>query len=199
MIIRRGRSFWLLALLSFSLPGALVACHGSDTPQEAGGGGQAGGGGGQGGDDAGGGAGAGCAAQGQDCSVLRCCSGLICAGGAGCQAPVSDRDLKRDFAPVDGGGVLESLAALPISSWRYRTDAPGTRHIGPTAQDFKATFDVGASERTILQVDADGVALAAIQALRERVVQLEKQNAALAREVAALRGRLPSGGRRPSP
>ena len=33
------------------------------------------------------------------------------------------------------------------------------------AQDFKQTFNVGGSDKTIFQVDADGVTFAAIQAL----------------------------------
>ena len=33
------------------------------------------------------------------------------------------------------------------------------------AQDFKASFDLGATDKAIFTVDADGVALAAIQAL----------------------------------
>jgi DNA-binding transcriptional MerR regulator len=43
------------------------------------------------------------------------------------------------------------------------------RHLGPTAQDFHAAFHLGESERTIATVDADGVALAAIQGLNEKV------------------------------
>jgi hypothetical protein len=44
------------------------------------------------------------------------------------------------------------------------------------AQDFHAAFGVGESERTITTVDADGVALAAIQGLNQKV---EEQTAAL--------------------
>jgi hypothetical protein len=191
IILRRRLSWW-----SFALLGALAACGGGSSPKDPGSGGQSGAAGGQSGaaggqsGAAGGqsGAGGGCASQGQNCSARSCCAGLICAGTT-CQPPVSDRNMKRDFAPVDRDGVLEALSALPISTWRYQTEQPGARHIGPMAQDFKATFNVGSSDRTILQVDGDGVALAAIQALRERVVQLEKRNAELARQVAALRAR----------
>jgi hypothetical protein len=106
------------------------------------------------------------------------------------QCPRSDRNLKEDLRPVDGAAVLETLARVPITTWRYRDDATGTRHIGPMAQDFKAAFGVGQSERFIFQVDADGVALAGVQALHARVRQLQEDNASLRETVGALQRRL---------
>ena len=38
----------------------------------------------------------------------------------------------------------------------------------PYAQDFNAAFHVGESDRTISTVDADGIALAAIQGLNQK-------------------------------
>ena len=58
---------------------------------------------------------------------------------------------------------------------------------GACALDFKQSFDVGSSDRTILQVDGDGVALAAIQALARRVEQLEQDNQRLQSTLEALR------------
>ena len=49
------------------------------------------------------------------------------------------------------------------------------------AQDFRAAFGLGESERTITTVDADGVALAAIQGLNHKV---EEENRALRRPSA---------------
>ena len=98
--------------------------------------------------------------------------------------------MKQDVAPADRESILRALERLPISTWSYKAEEPKARHIGPMAQDFMATFNVGSSDKTILQVDADGVALAAIQALHEEVKQLEKQNAALGRELEAVRGQL---------
>src|SRR5438552_1964749 len=141
----------------------------------AGGGGQ--GGGGQGGSDA-------CIPAGQPCSSTdRCCApAVICAGT--CMTGVSDRNLKRDFAPVNRDEILEALEGLPISTWSYTTEPSGARHIGPMAQDFMATFHVGSSDKLIYQVDADGVAFAAIQALSRRVDRLTEENASLHRDVA---------------
>ncbi len=102
----------------------------------------------------------------------------------------SDRNAKENFEPVDARDVLDKVAALPISRWNYKADrAP--QHVGPMAQDFHAAFGLGTDERHIATVDADGVALAAIQGLNDKVEQrsrkLEFENAELRRELAELR------------
>jgi hypothetical protein len=56
------------------------------------------------------------------------------------------------------------------------------------AQDFHAAFSVGEDERHISTVDADVVALAAIQALYRLVKERDAQIAALEARVAALEG-----------
>jgi hypothetical protein len=99
---------------------------------------------------------------------------------------VSDRGAKRDFAQVNSDEILEGLARLPISTWRYKSDDPSARHIGPMAQDFMATFHVGATDKAIFQVDGEGVAFAAIQALDERVKRLTEENATLRRELSQI-------------
>lgn len=83
--------------------------------------------------------------------------------------PPSDRNVKQDFAQVNSLAVLEKVSALPIQSWAYK-NSPETRHIGPVAQDFHAAFQFnGADDKHISTVDADGVALAAIQGLNQKV------------------------------
>jgi hypothetical protein len=113
---------------------------------------------------------------------------MICAGG--CSMGVSDRNLKRDFAPVDGDAILRALVELPISTWSYSNDGPTTRHIGPTAQDFRSAFHVGPSDKVIYQVDGDGVAFAAIKSLSARMARLDRENAALRRELESLRAQV---------
>jgi hypothetical protein len=82
----------------------------------------------------------------------------------------SDRNIKEDFATIDPLAILEKVSALPISEWRYKVEADGTRHLGPVAQDFHATFGLNGSDDThIATVDESGVALAAIQGLNEKV------------------------------
>jgi hypothetical protein len=85
----------------------------------------------------------------------------------------SDRDQKENFDPVDPQTVLERVTRLPITRWNYKED-PGSRHLGPTAQDFHAAFSLGADNRRIATLDANGVALAAIQGLN-RKLELETQ------------------------
>lgn len=50
---------------------------------------------------------------------------------------------KADFTAVDSQVLLHQLAALPITSWRYKVEATGARHMGPIAQDFQAAFGLG--------------------------------------------------------
>jgi hypothetical protein len=88
---------------------------------------------------------------------------------------VSDRMAKANVNPVDGEYILRRLAVIPIQSWTYRADPNSTRHIGPMAQDFYAAFDVGQDDKHIATVDADGVALAAIQALYKQLQQKEAE------------------------
>jgi hypothetical protein len=98
----------------------------------------------------------------------------------------SDRKLKERFAPIGVREILNRVASLPISTWNFKTDT-AVRHIGPMAQDFYATFNVGADDKHIATVDADGVALAAIQGLNQK---LEEQLQAKDGELQALKQRL---------
>jgi hypothetical protein len=102
---------------------------------------------------------------------------------AGTLSQGSDRAIKQDFAALDGREVLEKVAALPIQSWSY-TNQPGVKHYGPTAQDFHAAFGLnGEDDKHIATVDTDGVALAAIQGLNQKLQQKET-------EITELRQRL---------
>ena len=109
---------------------------------------------------------------------------------------VSDENRKTDFRDLDGEHVLSQLAAMPVREWRYTTQDAGIRHVGPTAQDFRAAFALGESDVRIGSVDADGIALAAVKALeartrdsavlRERLTALEEVNAELLARLARL-------------
>ena len=82
------------------------------------------------------------------------------------------------FAMVIVGGITRlTESGLSITRWHYTNDAT-TPHLGPVAQDFHAAFNVGADDKHIATVDADGVALAAIQGLNQKLEeQLAKKNA----------------------
>jgi hypothetical protein len=88
----------------------------------------------------------------------------------------SDRNLKENLQPVNALAILEKVAALPLSTWSYKSQTDTVRHLGPMAQDFKAAFGLGHSDTSITTVDADGVALAAIQGLNQK---LERENTEL--------------------
>lgn len=109
-------------------------------------------------------------------------STLLQVGGATCNgtawANASDRALKENFQPVDAEAMLAHVTALPISRWNYKHQ-PGEEHVGPMAQDFHAAFGTGADDKHISTLDAEGVALAAIQGLNHKVEQLKTENAAL--------------------
>jgi hypothetical protein len=87
----------------------------------------------------------------------------------------SDANLKTGFHSANGVATLEALSRMPISTWSYKAEDGNVIHIGPTAQDFAAAFDVGADDRSIATVDADGVALSAIQGLYELVQDQQAQ------------------------
>ncbi|MFJ2805481.1 tail fiber domain-containing protein [Kitasatospora sp. NPDC087271] len=74
---------------------------------------------------------------------------------------------------VNGHQVLETVVALPISTWRYLWEPEQVRHIGPMAQDWHASFDFHhENTRVIPVVDANGIALVCIQALNRRIDEL---------------------------
>lgn len=98
----------------------------------------------------------------------------------------SSRALKEGFAAVDPAAMLRQVLSLPISTWTYKSSAEGT-HIGPMAEDFKAAFGLSGDGKTIATVDADGVALAAIQGLNAK---LESENQALRAQLQSIEARL---------
>ena len=85
----------------------------------------------------------------------------------------SDVDRKTNIHPVDPSEVLARVTELPISTWAYKEDEK-TLHLGPMAQDFFRQFGLGDSDRTIATIDTSGVALAAIQGLKQ---ELDQKNA----------------------
>lgn len=128
---------------------------------------------------------------------------LSCAREMTCVAVniTSDRNAKEGFTPVDSREVLAKVAALPITEWQYKTQS-GARHIGPMAQDFREAFSLGHDEKHITTVDADGIALAAIQGLdglmKEKDAELDRlkdENQALSERLAAIEKALGIGPR----
>ncbi|HET6446918.1 MAG TPA: tail fiber domain-containing protein, partial [candidate division Zixibacteria bacterium] len=102
----------------------------------------------------------------------------------------SDRNVKENFQNIDGQQILETLAKVPVTSWNYKSSNDTERHIGPVAQDFYEAFGLGNSDTTIGTIDADGISIAAIQALYERSVVLETENTSLHQQLSDLEQRL---------
>ena len=87
---------------------------------------------------------------------------LHVAGGVSATAFVttSDRNAKENFTPVSPLEALNKVAALPITTWNFKS-MNDDRHMGPIAQDFYAAFGLGGGDTTITGVAPDGVALGA--------------------------------------
>jgi len=103
---------------------------------------------------------------------------------------VSDRNRKHRFEAVAGEDVLRRLRQVPITRWSYKQETGHVRHLGPMAQDFRKAFGLGPDSVSIGTVDADGVALAGVQALDARTLKQQAELAALQTENRALRARL---------
>lgn len=86
----------------------------------------------------------------------------------------SDRNMKENIREVDPREVLEKVVSMPVSRWNYLDD-PDSEHIGPMAQDFHAAFAAGTDDKHIATVDANGVALAAIKGLNEKLGEKDRE------------------------
>jgi hypothetical protein len=137
--------------------------------------------------------------------VVRAFGGILLNTGAfiGCELAhnsgtwscASSRTVKEGFEDTDGEEILSKVAGLSIKRWRYIGSE--VEHIGPIAEEFRQAFGLGTDSTKIDGVDADGVALRAIQALERRTailqavnVALEADNVAMRSELVALRTRI---------
>ena len=116
--------------------------------------------------------------------------GVALAANGSSWADLSDVNAKENFRDVDGEVLLTKLARIPIREWNYKAQDTAIRHMGPTAQDFRAAFGLGDFPLRINTIDADGVALAGVKALDTRTSALRATVDDLRRENADLRARL---------
>jgi len=121
-------------------------------------------------------------------------AGVKLAAGGGSWSSLSDKNAKENYEPVDGTTLLNKLSTIPVGTWNYKAQDESIRHIGPMAQDFHSAFGVGEDERFITTTDADGVALAAIQALYERSKRVDNLEAEV-RELKSVVALLIAGAR----
>jgi len=107
---------------------------------------------------------------------------------------LSDRNAKKDIQPADCKAVLNTLAKIPIAQWRYNWESSSNSpNLGPMAQDFKHAFFPGRDDRSITTLEFDGVELAAIVALNQKlddkdaeVQSLKTQNESLEERLSEL-------------
>ncbi len=118
-------------------------------------------------------------------------TGVILAASATAWAVLSDSNAKTGVHPINPRQILAKVAALPVTAWDYKHD-PGRTYIGPMAQDFHAAFGLGADDKTINSMDADGVTLAAIQGLVEELKERDAEIAEMRAELREVRQRLNS-------
>ena len=93
----------------------------------------------------------------------------------------SDRNRKENITAISNAEILDKIALLEITQWNYIGEEYS--HIGPMAQDFYASFGLGSTNKGIAAIDSDGVALAAIKALKAENDALKLQLAKLAARV----------------
>ena len=101
----------------------------------------------------------------------------------------SARAIKTNIASIEPSTILERVRSLEISEWEY-THRESGRHIGPMAGEFYELFGLGSDDGTIGTVDRDGVALAAIQGLANKVEQRNEDIKRLTEENTSLRDRI---------
>ena len=115
-------------------------------------------------------------------------AGVYLAASGASWSSISDRNAKKNFAPVDTVAVLAKLAAIPIQQWIYKWDQDSdVTNIGPMAQDFKAAFYPGRDDKSITTLEYDGVELAAIQGLNQKLNEKDAEIQALKQSVAELK------------
>ena len=114
-------------------------------------------------------------------------SGAYLPAGSGSWSALSDANMKANFRDLDGDDVLAEIARMPIREWNYTSQDAAIRHVGPTAQDFHAAFGLGEDSLRISTIDADGIALRAIQALEARLRAYEARIRSLEQEIGAIR------------
>jgi hypothetical protein len=119
-------------------------------------------------------------------------SGVYVTAGGNAWNMVSNRDLKENFAPVNSSLLLERLAQYPISTWNYKSQDESILHIGIMADEFNSLIEGlgGEGMDYINSLDADGVAIAAIQGLYAENQELKEENARQQNQLEDLEARL---------
>jgi hypothetical protein len=99
--------------------------------------------------------------------------------GAGAWSILSDRNRKENILTVEPSEYLNRLDSIEVYEWSYIAQDSSIRHIGPMAQDFYKTFELGTDSTTINSGDFDGINMLLLKALDNKMDMLELQEAEL--------------------
>lgn len=82
---------------------------------------------------------------------------------------ISSEDVKYDKRPIETeGSLLNRLKKVRVEKWKYIGE--DTDHIGPYAEEFNDTFDVGKDNKGMISlVDALGVLMGSVKELDAKV------------------------------
>lgn len=108
----------------------------------------------------------------------------------------SSRGLKENFEQFNGTLLLSKISGIAVESWNYRESEE--KHIGPMAEEFVATFDVGSiresdgrrDDKYLAASDVAGVALAGVKELIKQNRELSQIIEELQEDVAALKNEI---------
>jgi hypothetical protein len=108
--------------------------------------------------------------------------------GRNCFQPRSDFPGSSNFLMDQYPSNQSHDLVARTTQWKYKVEPAGTKHLGPMAQDFHAAFGLnGADDKHIATVDEDGVALAAIQGLNQKLDEKDAEIQQLRQSVAELK------------
>jgi len=100
---------------------------------------------------------------------------------------ISDRNAKKNIQALNYEMILDKLSQVPVEQWNYKAEKDGdTPNFGPMAQDFKRAFYPGRDDKSISTLEFDGVEMAAIQGLNQKLQQKDAEIQQLQQNVAKL-------------
>jgi len=99
--------------------------------------------------------------------------GVQLASGGGSWSMISDRNKKKHIQLLQPLSFAPQFESINVFSWMYK--GQNDLHIGPMAQDFYSTFNVGEKPYYINMIDSDGVTFLGIKMLNEQIDELPQE------------------------
>lgn len=99
--------------------------------------------------------------------------GVELASGGGSWSMISDRNKKNNLRVLNPMGYRSKFQQIGIYSWFYKGQK--VQHIGPMAQDFYHSFEVGEVPNYINMIDSDGITFLGIKLLNAMLNDIEKR------------------------